>query len=130
MIVNVTVPPLGATLIGTPVGTPGAPVPAEGGPHVDPVLAAHVQVAPAASSWDGSGSEKVPVPVTLLGLVTVTVYVTGCPGIGFSGECVFATSSWAGMTKLSSATHWGRPSSHPVLVPGVTVAVLMTGVPS
>ncbi len=59
-----------------------------------------------------------PVPVTLLGLVTVTVYVTGCPGIGFWGECVFATSSWAGMTKLSSATHWGRPSSIRCWSPG------------
>ena len=50
-MVNVTVPPLGATVIGTSVGDP-VPV---GCPHVDPALGVHVQVAPAASSG-GSGS--------------------------------------------------------------------------
>ena len=76
VIVNVTLPPLGATVIGTPVGDP-VPVRgfAGGDPHVDPALGVHVQVAPAASSGgSGSGSENVPEAVALLpGLVTVTV---------------------------------------------------------
>ena len=71
VIANVTVPPLGATVIGTPVGDP-VPV---GDPHVDPALGVHVQAAPAASSGgSGSASENVPEAVALLpGLVTVTV---------------------------------------------------------
>jgi hypothetical protein len=70
VIANVTVP-VGATVIGTPLGDP---VPVED-PHVDPVLGVHVQVAPAASSGgSGSASENVPEAVALLpGLVTVTV---------------------------------------------------------
>ena len=57
VIVNVTVPPLGATVIGTPVGDP-VPVVV---PQVEPVLGVHVQSAPAASSGgSGSGSEKLP----------------------------------------------------------------------
>ena len=70
---KVTVPPLGATVIGTAVGEP---VP-DAVPQDDPGLGAgvHVQVAPAASrGGSGNGSEKVPEPVALLpGLVTVTV---------------------------------------------------------
>jgi hypothetical protein len=74
VIANVTVPPLGATVIGTPLGDP---VPVED-PHVEPApLAVHVQVAPAASSGgSGNASENVPEALALLpGLVTVTVYV-------------------------------------------------------
>ena len=76
VIANVTLPSLGATVIGTPVGDP-VPVSgfAGGDPHVDPALGVHLQVAPAASSGgSGSGSENVPEAVALLpGLVTVTV---------------------------------------------------------
>ena len=61
VMVNVTVPPLGATVIGTSVGDP---VPVRGfsggDPQVDPVLGVQVQVAVASSSSGGSGSEKLP----------------------------------------------------------------------
>ena len=68
VMVNVTLPPLGATVIGTPVGDP-VPVRglAAGDPHVDPALGVHVQAAPAASSGgSGRGSENVPEAVALV----------------------------------------------------------------
>ena len=135
VMVKVTVPPLGATVIGTAVGDP-VPVKgfAGGDPHVDPVLGVHVQDAPAASSGgSGSMSENVPEPVALSpGLVTVTVYVNRWPGTGWGsvGACVFATPSRAGLMKLASAWQVAWPLAHSVLRPGVAVAVLVTRVPS
>ena len=71
VMVKVTVPPLGATVIGTPVGDP-CPSAARTSTRC---WGLQVQVAPAASSGgSGRGSEKAPEPVALLpGLVTVTV---------------------------------------------------------
>ena len=47
-------------------------------------------------------------------------------GWGLVGACVFATSSRAGLVKLTSAWQVGLPFAQPVLVPGVAVAVLVT----
>jgi hypothetical protein len=70
VMVKVTLPP-GATVIATGEGTPGDPVP-DACPQVDPVLAAHIQVAAGTSSSTGRGSVKLPTPGTLLGLLTMT----------------------------------------------------------